>query len=288
MIEFNIDKVAVNQYHQIYDDLISATRAALLDLGYRCSVRVNAFTLGTINILIGSTIFSSRYQELPKLLGGRPSIVYQLEPLDETHGLLKDWPEYWELLQHASAIWEYSPSNLAFLKANAIENVYYLPPGHHRALEMFLPDPDPDLDVLFIGSPHPRRDRVLEELERYGLRVANAAGLFGKARNRFIARSKIVLNIHAWDSLMHLETVRLSFLLSNHVFVLSEQGDHNPYENGVVYTEYRSLVDRCIEFSRQPREARDHIARAGYHAVRKIDMTANLQHALEAIDNKGE
>lgn len=287
MIEFNIDKVAVNPYHQIYDDLISATRGALLDLGYRCSVRVNTFALGAVNVLIGSTIFSSRYQHLAKQLDGRPYIVYQLEPLDGTRGLLKDWPEYWELLQHASVIWEYSPSNIDFLKANAIENAYYVPPGYHRALETFRPDPDPDLDVLFVGSPHPRRHRALEELERHGLRVANVARLFGNARNRLIARSKIVINIHAWDGLLHLETVRLSFLLSNRSFVLSEQSDHNPYGNGVVYEEYRSMVDRCIEYCRHPREVRDHIAAEGYRAVRKIDMTSNLQHTLEAIDNRG-
>ncbi len=85
------------------------------------------------------------------------------------------------------------------------------------------------------SCPH---HRVLETLRERGLRVAKVTDSFGEARNRLIARAKIVLNIHAWDGLPHLETVRLSFLLSNQVFVLSEQSDHNPYGNGLIYAEY--------------------------------------------------
>jgi hypothetical protein len=284
MVKFNIDKIAINQYHRIYDDLISATQGALLDLGYHCSVGINTFSPGTINILIGSTIFASRHHSLPEYLHGLPYIVYQLEPLHEALGLLKDWPEYWKLLQHASVIWEYSPSNMKFLKAHGIDNALYLPPGHHRALETFRPERDQDLDVLFVGSPHPRRDRLLDSLREHGLRMANVADSFGEARNRLIARSKIALNIHAWDGLPHLETVRLSFLLSNQVFVLSEQSDHNPYGYGLIYAKYHSLADRCLEYCRHSPEVRNQIAAAGHHAVRGIDMTANMRHTLQVID----
>ena len=284
MTNFNIYHVKINEFYRLYDDLILSLSGALADLGHVCSVKQNGFDPDAINILVGSTIFASRYHALPDRLEGRPYVVYQVEQLDEAHGLLSEWPEYWKLLQNALAIWDYSPSSTEFLMRKGLRNVYHVPPGFHRSLESFRPRQDPDIDVLFVGSPHERRQRLIEDLKSRGLVAVDLQAAFGEFRNRHISRSKIVLNVHAWDNLSALETVRISFLLANRSFVISEDGDHNPYGDGVVFAPYRDLGRLCAEYARQPAHIREQVAERGYLEIRKIDMITILRDTISQMD----
>jgi 2-polyprenyl-3-methyl-5-hydroxy-6-metoxy-1,4-benzoquinol methylase len=279
-MRFNIYHVKINEFYHLYEDLIQSLAASLNDLGHSCTVKQNVFAADAVNILLGSTIFASRYHGLPAALQDRPYIVYQLECLDDDRGLLKEWPEYWQLLQDASAIWDYAPASAAYLRGKGLQHVYDVPPAFHRNLESFRPKQNPDIDVLFFGSPHDRRHRIIAALQGRGIGVVHLHGVFGEARNRYISRAKILLNLHAWDELNCLETVRLSFLLANRAFVISEASDHDPYDGAVVYAPYDKLVDVCAEYLGQPAEARDKIAENGYLAVRKLDLVGILRHTL--------
>src|SRR5580704_12572776 len=163
MAHFNIYHVKINQFHRVYENLIRALAGALMDLDHSCTVQQNAFAPEAINILVGSTIFAARYHELANRLRGQPYIVYQLEPLDDTRGLLSEWPEYWELLKGAAAIWDYGPSSTAYL----------------RSLGLFRSVPSPDIDVLFYGTLHPRRQSLIEALKAQGLVAVDLQGAFG-------------------------------------------------------------------------------------------------------------
>ena len=169
MAHLNIYHVKINEFHRVYENLIRALAGALTDLNHSCTVQQNAFAPEAINIVLGSTIFAARYHELANRLRGRPYIVYQLEPLDDTSGLLSEWPEYWELLKGAAAIWDYGPSSTAYLRGRGLQSLHYVPPGFHRSLDLFRSVPSPDIDVLFYGTLHPRRQRIIEALKAQGL-----------------------------------------------------------------------------------------------------------------------
>jgi GR25 family glycosyltransferase involved in LPS biosynthesis len=271
-MRFNICHVRTNAFYRLYDDLIGALSASLSDLGHSCTIQRNDLAAGAVNILVGSTIFGSHYLSLPATLGGKPYIVYQLESLDDSHGLLSRWPDYWKVLQNAGAVWDYSPKGIEYLKAKGLSRVHHVPPGFHRSMVLERQARQPDIDVLFYGSPHPRRQRMIDALRARGLCVVNLDAAFGEERNRDILRSRIVLNMHAWDDLNSLETVRLSFLLANRAFVISEAADHNPYGDGVVYAPYEKLVECCLEYLGKSAAERERIAENGYSAVRKIDF----------------
>jgi 2-polyprenyl-3-methyl-5-hydroxy-6-metoxy-1,4-benzoquinol methylase len=283
MANFNIYYVKTSEFYRAYEDLVLSISAALSDLGHSCTVRQNVFAPGCVNILIGSTIFASRLHSLPSRLQGKPYIVYQLEQLDDGRGLLSERPEYWEVLNNAAAIWDYSPASTSYLKGKGLQNVHHVPPGFHRSLESFRPGPDPDIDVLFFGSPHPRRQHLIDTLKSRGLKIVNLQAAFGEPRNRQIARAKIVLNVHAWEGLAALETVRLSVLLANRSFVISEAADHNPYEDGIVYGPYQDLTGLCVEYLQKAPPIRDRVAEKGYLAIRKLDLVNILQETIAQI-----
>jgi hypothetical protein len=56
-----------------------------------------------------------------------------------------------------------------------------------------------------------------------GLRVESAFGCYGEERDALIARARIVLNVHYYESKVF-EVVRVSYLLANRKCVLSESG----------------------------------------------------------------
>ncbi len=241
---------------------------------------VNHIAEDAINILVGSTMFAARALRLSDRLRDTPYIVYQLEPLDDLYGDLPDWPEYGALLSRASFIWDYSPSGTTYLRNRDFPPVSYLPPAYHPTLETFRPLAACESDVLFLGSSHPRRLLILNALREAGARVMHIEGCYGRQRDEALARAKIILNIHASDDLKTLETVRLSYLLANGCFVISEGGNHNPYDNGVVYADYPELVGTCLDWLRRPASERGAVAGRGYQAVRREWMTDWLQRAL--------
>jgi len=284
MAQFHIMAVAVNKHHRMYDELIAIVRQSLIDLGHGCTVAQNYFHTNAHNVLIGGSIFAARHLELAEVLRGKPYILYQIEALDDARGLLKDWPEYRELMSHAACIWDYGPASTAYLRRSGFPRVSYLPPGYHPCLETF-ERAAPEVDFVFCGSPHPRRLALVTALRERGLTVALNPDVYGKARNQLIARARIALNIHAWDDIDALETVRLSLLLANRRFVISERGDHDPYQGGVVYADYDSMVEVCLAWLARTDAERDAIALNGYKALRQIDMIERLSGALpEALD----
>ena len=285
MANFHICHVCINEFHHIYKDLIRALKGSLEDLGHGCSVAINRIEPDALNILLGSTIFASRYNNLPALLAGRPFVVFQLEQLDKEHGLLAEWPEYFELLRQSTYIFEYAPFNMPFHQQMGFEEKTFLvPPGFHRSMERFRPREAADIDVLYYGSPHGRRHQVLQALKNQGVKLTYLQGTFGPHLDRYIRRAKIVLNVHAWSGLDVLETVRLSFLLANRCFVISEEADHNPYGSGVVYAPYDALVSCCLDYLGKSFSERDSVAQEGYLAIRRIDLVSVLRESLARMN----
>ena len=274
---FHIARIAQGPYLRMYDELTASLAASLEDLGHGCTVEVNGLSPGRVNILVGSTIFAARDMQLARHLAGQPYILYQIEQLDDRGGLLPGWPEYRDVMTGASHIWDYAPASSAYLRERGFPRVATLPPGYHPCLETFRPAPQPDIDVLFYGSSRPRRDRILDGLKRAGLRVVRLEHVYGGQRDRMIARARIVLNIHGWDGIDALETVRLSFLLANRCFVVSEKSDHDPYGGGVVFAAYDELIDTCLHYLRRAPERRLAIAERGYQALKARSMADSLR-----------
>lgn len=239
---------------------------------------------GAVNIVLGAIVFAVRDASLLGFLRSFPFVLYQLEQLKSDAGLLADNPAYATLLESAVHVLEYSPAGLRFLQGTpAAAKSSLLPPAFHRSLETFRPGPVRDIDVLFYGSSSARRTALREALRSRGVNVVKLFGVYGDALVEQIRRAKIVLNVHAYPELNVLETVRLTHLLANRCFVVSEAGDHNPYGDGVAYADYDDLVDTCLAYLGDQADQRDVIATQGYLAVRRTDFVTDLRTALAQL-----
>jgi hypothetical protein len=244
----------------------------------------NGMKRSRINIVIGSTIF---LRDRPRALEGfrqAPYVAYQLEQLSDRHGLTVGNAAYHAFLAGAAAIWEYAPANLAYLRGTPLwEKTAFLPPGWAPSLEKFAPSPEPDIDVLFYGSTSPRRYRMIQRLREAGVNAHSLFGAYGPPLHDQLRRARIILNLHGAEGLAVLETVRLSFLLANRCFVVSEPAEYNPYGDGLVFAPYEEIIETCRHWLAEGPARRRAVAERGYAAGRAVDMAAGLAEALSRL-----
>jgi len=246
-----------NPHSQCFTEVGMLIKSALTSLSVPCDIAINDIASDRINILLG-------WHLLPGLdaVGSAAVIPYQLEQLDEA---------VWEafsaqrkaILERACAVWDYSAENVAFLSNRGIE-ARLVPVGYHENLEQIPQNRDKDIDVLFYGSVGERRQRVLNDLAADpAVTVRALFGVYGKQRDEYISRSKIILNVHFYSTKIF-EAVRISYLLNNTCCVVSETSELYPYSGvDIPMFPYETLARQCRMLLRSGAEM-DRVRRRAY------------------------
>src|ERR1700727_1551077 len=142
---------------------------------------------------------------------------------------------------------------------NRLHAPSHVPLGYVPELSQIKASPAQDIDVLFYGSLNERRTAILNALKNAGLKVHTVFGIYGKKRDEVIARSKVVLNIHFYDTRVF-EIVRIAYLLANSKAVVSECSSENEMEQAAagafLTVPYHSLVESCQSLLRNEEERR--------------------------------
>lgn len=176
----------------------------------------------------------------------RRPIVWQLEQIPdvgEERASLSVTSTYLGVLELAE-VWDYSERNIELLAKHGVA-ASMLPVGYAESLARIANVAEPDIDVLMYGSMNPRRQYVLELLRQRGVNVEAVFDCYGAERDALIARSKIVINIHYYESKCF-EIVRCSYLFANRKCVVSETG-YGDLGGAAEYAPYDGLVETCVE-----------------------------------------
>ena len=259
-----------------FDEVAEALVHGLRELGCDAVLGRDPALAGRRHIVLGANLVPRSGVHLRE-----GSILYNLEQVEEGSPWLT--PELLDLYRR-SALWDYSRSNADALVRCGLPRPVVVPIGYVPALTRIAPAPE-DIDVLFYGSMNERRAAVLRELERRGARVHAAFGVYGEERDRLVARSRIVLNVHYYEAKVF-EIVRVSYLLANRRVVVSERGcdpaEEAPFEGGIAFAPYDGLVDRCLRLLARPDE-RQRIAEAGFRAMSARQESQYLKDAVAAL-----
>ncbi|HUD12001.1 MAG TPA: hypothetical protein VMS08_06325 [Candidatus Saccharimonadia bacterium] len=176
-------------------------------------------------------------------------------------------------------VWDYSSQNVERLRALGIE-ARHVPIGYVKELERIKPAEVQDIDVLFYGSLNERRAKILEELKAKDLNVVHLFGVYGEERDSYIARAKVVLNMHFYDPGVF-EIVRCSYLFTNGKAVVSEQSLDS------VGVSYSMLVNECQKLV-QYSEKRAGAESWNYYNMRRAPEKNFLEEALTQKINRLE
>jgi hypothetical protein len=175
------------------------------------------------------------------------AIIFNAEQI----GSCGNWPIYLKHLQQ-HIVWDYSKVNIERLHQHGVSRTVHCPLGYWPGLSNILPTEE-DIDVLFIGSMNARREQLIQDIASKGLKVQSLFGIYGEDRNKWIARSKTVLNAHFYPNPIW-EVFRVSYLLANKKCVVTE--DSGVDENleylartACSYVPYDKIAETCVSRS---------------------------------------
>lgn len=155
----------------------------------------------------------------------------------------------------------------------------HCPLGFSESFPKVTLKPERDIDVLFFGSMSPRRAKVLRECSARGLKVQALFGVFGKELESYVARAKVVLNVHYYTEPACFEYARVVPLLHSGVCVVTED---SPEENLIGHSaSYEDLADECAYVVKH-----NYFRRSGEidkDFLEETSMSENLTKALKEV-----
>ena len=261
-------------HHQVTSELVLSLSCALVELGHPTAVLHRNYGAGT-NIVL-STAFAS------ELLPPAPerTVIFNTEQYDAA----TVWfPELTREMLRRHVVWDYSATNLARMQSAGLAPTgFHVPLGYVPQLTRIEAAPVQDIDVLFYGSMNARRDAILRDLGRRGLKAIHAFNAYGAKRDAMIARSKVVLNVHYYAAKIF-EMVRVSYLLANRKAVVAEVDAASDIEadlsDAVEGVRYEGLADAAEALVRD--DARRHaLEQRGFERFRARPQSAFVARAL--------
>jgi hypothetical protein len=248
MQRFNVCLIRPEKYiHSLaFLELGELIYFSALDLGFNASIGFNSIEPNGINLVIGCHLLDPEYiEKFPK-----STIVLNTEQIyaDEA-----DWNKNIFAWARRFKVWDYSERNIEKFKSLSIADPVLLNIGFQKELVRLDRSITKDVDVLFYGVVSPRRRKILDELVDLDLKVKVLFGVYGKDRDSWVQRSKLILNHHFYKSEIF-EIVRVFYLMTNSIAVVGEVNDSTSINDmcraGVYTQKYENLSAACLELSK--------------------------------------
>lgn len=231
----------VDQWGGAFQETAETLVYALRALGCDAELSYNRFRSGRSAVLLGAlNLTAEETAALPPR-----TVVYNLEQVSARDVPMK--PHYLALMR-ARPVWDYSRRNVTALSTLGVR-ARFVPVGYRPELTRIVPATQRDVDVLFYGAVNDRRRRVLEELAARGVETLALQNYYGALRDGFIARARVVLNMHFYDRGVF-EIVRASYLFANKAAVAAERNPDTEIEpdmqDAACFAPYEGLADACV------------------------------------------
>lgn len=145
---------------------------------------------------------------------------------------------------------DYSEINMDIIKKNSPETKCYHFPYIYNPTEPIYSIPwIPDCDVAVIGAYSDYRYKIIQDMEKSGIRV-NYIQSYGLDRDKYICKCKIVLNLHYISESDILETIRCYPVIFKKIVVISEESQRDPnikINELIIYEKYDKLVEKVLQ-----------------------------------------
>lgn len=242
-ISFHI--VALFNGPESFHECILFCMGSLRELGYEVSYADNRLREDAVNIVLGSHIDLSENANWTAMSRqAKDIIIYNWEQVasDVPHFT----PRYMRQMINTH-VWDYNINNVAALKLAGVQDVHHVPMSYTDNMTCIHSHEVQDIDVLFYGVINDRRKRALHAIRAMGLNVVSTEEcpwMKGEVRDQYIARSKVVLNMHYFDVAKIFEVVRVSYLLANKKAVVSEVAQGTDIDDDILQAISHGTIDQ--------------------------------------------
>ncbi|OED37948.1 hypothetical protein AB833_21990 [Chromatiales bacterium (ex Bugula neritina AB1)] len=275
-VNISIIRPAGYSHSSAFQEIAETLHYSFEELGFITRTEENILIDDGVNIILGAHLLSP--EDIPLI--PESSIIYNFEQITDNSTWMT--PELLELYNKFD-IWDYSQANIAALAQRGISaKVSHVPVGYSPTLTRIPKAKTQDIDVLFYGSLNERRKKIIDALIDSGLAVKTLFDVYGSERDEYISRSKIVLNLHYYDSNVF-EQVRVSYLLANAKAVVAEYTDKTELDHGintaVALVKYDEIVEKCCDLIRSVND-RKALEQNGFDYIKSRNVCDYLSHAI--------
>ena len=281
MKKINICIIKPDNYIHSYAfwELAELIHFSLMELGFETRIIFNQVEPDIKNILIGCHLLD------PKLIEKIPKSTVILNT-EQIYSDTTDWNENIFAWVTEFEVWDYSIRNIEKLRQIGADRVKLFKIGYQKELARLdkKQNKDIDIDILFYGAANDRRKLIIKKLLDTGLNVKTLFGVYGKDRDSWIERSKLVLNFHFYDSQIF-EVVRVFYLLTNSVAVVGEVNESTSIDNmckeGIHAVKYEDLVNGCVEVANNDK-LRQELKEKAFNSIYRYPQKEFTQEMLDS------
>ena len=185
-----------------------------------CTTRSEEDPNADLNIVFGSHLEPSKILQFDQ----NKCLIINLERLQALNES-KENELYIKLLNTFRYI-DFSGANAEYCKKEKIASPLYLyRPWFEAKWKRVINEIEKTWDVCLIGSITPRRQVIVDQLEQAGLSVTSRFNCYSYERDEVLSKSKVCINVHAYEGNKTAELWRLNYLAANQVRVISETFD---------------------------------------------------------------
>jgi len=245
-------------------------------LNYDCIITTHFNISDRRQIVLGANLL-----QLTNIILKEDSIILNLERA----GHDEQFSENYCALLRKYEVWDFSWLNIDRinrrynLKINKCIQLGYTEELNRINLKEFK---DRDIDILFCGSLSNRRKAILDEMFYLNLKIVHLFGVYGKVRDDYVSRSKLLLNLH-YHEFGSLEQVRIFYYLSNQCAVLSEKSDDNnenkDFENMIFLSDYKDIPKKAFDLIKNNSEIKLKSSQ-GFKHFKEKKIEDNLRNIL--------
>ena len=275
----NICIIKPNNYiHSLaYLEIAELLHYSVLELNKNSKISYNFIDINpkVKNIIFGAHLLND------DMINSIPSntIIFNTEQIESINEI---WKRRILLLASKGIVfWDYSNHNLDLLltKLNVKGRLFEI--GFQKNLQRIKMNDNKEVDVLFYGSLNNRREKIINSLLKNNVKVKCLFGVYGKDRDDWIGKSKIVLNLHYYESKIF-EIVRIFYLLINAIPIVSEVDENtklnNNYIKGIMGSSYEDVEKNILSLLENEKE-RKLIGLNGFNIIKKypqINFTKSI------------
>ena len=269
----NICIIKPNNYiHSLaYLEIAELLHYSVLELNQNSKISYNFIDINpkVKNIIFGAHLLND------DMINSIPSntIIFNTEQIESINEI---WKRRILLLASKGIVfWDYSNHNLDLLhtKLNVKGRLFEI--GFQSNLQRIKINDNKEVDVLFYGSLNNRREKIINSLLKNNVKVKCLFGVYGKDRDDWIGKSKIVLNLHYYDSKIF-EIVRIFYLLINAIPIVSEVDENtklnNNYLKGIKSSSYEDIEKNILNLLDNEKE-RKLIGLNGFNIIKNYPQT---------------
>jgi hypothetical protein len=281
----SVNVVELNPYAPrpfVFTEAALCLRDSIRAAGFGSEHHVNQGNPDALSLVLGAV---PPHLALLDQLDPRKTAIVNLEQLGSGSGLIT--PAYLQWLRNWLVV-DYHSENVAWLKraSGPAQQVLQLPlvPG----VSLVHPAPDmgvKSVDVLFFGSPSPRREQVIQRLRDAGVTVETVAGAYAHELAPALRRARLVLNVHFYETGLFPVT-RVLQPVANGIPVVCETSAFSAGDDwsasGILFADYEDIVDACTRLLGSERELRERAELARRFAA-QIDFATPFRALVKAM-----